>query len=229
MDLARWWNSGKQLGSAGASVVRRGFPRTHPFSQARSVIAIASQRCDQLLSRNDVVTLWRLPEDLEDRFSPLGHLPRLPLRLVLILRSGRSNSSWRCDCHDHRARARHQRRGPGVPCAQCRTGGPGAECWQILHGAAQTTRSLGSGSGRASGVSPISLPCTISMRRRLPRPAGLLDRRSPPTLGELANAAGISAFHFHRVFKAIAGVTPKAYATATARSGFAKISKGATP
>ncbi len=68
MDLARWWNSGKQLGSAGASVVRRGFPRTHHFAQARSVIAIASQRCDQLLSRNDVVTLWRLPEDLEDRF-----------------------------------------------------------------------------------------------------------------------------------------------------------------
>ncbi len=32
-----------------------------------------------------------------------------------------------------------------------------------------------------------------------------------PNLTELANAAGLSRFHFHRVFKAITGVTPKAY------------------
>ncbi len=36
----------------------------------------------------------------------------------------------------------------------------------------------------------------------------------PPTLAELARKAGLSAFHFHRVFKAITGVTPKDYATA---------------
>ena len=36
---------------------------------------------------------------------------------------------------------------------------------------------------------------------------------SPP-LAALAKAAGLSAFHFHRVFKAVAGVTPKAYAVA---------------
>jgi AraC family transcriptional regulator of adaptative response/methylated-DNA-[protein]-cysteine methyltransferase len=36
----------------------------------------------------------------------------------------------------------------------------------------------------------------------------------PPTLDELANAAGMSRFHFHRVFKAQTGVTPKAYADA---------------
>ncbi len=35
-----------------------------------------------------------------------------------------------------------------------------------------------------------------------------------PTLEVLARTAGMSAFHFHRVFKAITGVTPKAYATA---------------
>src|SRR5438105_4807193 len=34
----------------------------------------------------------------------------------------------------------------------------------------------------------------------------------PPTLDELAQAAGMSRFHFHRVFKAVTGVTPKAYA-----------------
>jgi AraC family transcriptional regulator of adaptative response/methylated-DNA-[protein]-cysteine methyltransferase len=35
-----------------------------------------------------------------------------------------------------------------------------------------------------------------------------------PKLEELAEHAGISPYHFHRVFKAIAGVTPKAYAVA---------------
>jgi AraC family transcriptional regulator of adaptative response/methylated-DNA-[protein]-cysteine methyltransferase len=33
----------------------------------------------------------------------------------------------------------------------------------------------------------------------------------PPTLDALAQAAGMSRFHFHRVFKAVAGVTPRAY------------------
>jgi AraC family transcriptional regulator, regulatory protein of adaptative response / methylated-DNA-[protein]-cysteine methyltransferase len=35
-----------------------------------------------------------------------------------------------------------------------------------------------------------------------------------PSLGALAEAAGMSAFHFHRVFRAITGLTPKAYAVA---------------
>ena len=33
-----------------------------------------------------------------------------------------------------------------------------------------------------------------------------------PKLAELATSAGLSPYHFHRVFKAITGVTPKAYA-----------------
>ena len=37
--------------------------------------------------------------------------------------------------------------------------------------------------------------------------------RSPP-LGELAKRAGMSAWHLHRVFKAVTGLTPKAYAAA---------------
>jgi len=37
---------------------------------------------------------------------------------------------------------------------------------------------------------------------------------TPPNLDELAVAAGMSPFHFHRVFKAETGVTPKAYASA---------------
>ena len=35
-----------------------------------------------------------------------------------------------------------------------------------------------------------------------------------PSLDELAEQAGLSAFHFHRVFKAATGLTPKAYADA---------------
>ncbi|MFN3514079.1 MAG: bifunctional DNA-binding transcriptional regulator/O6-methylguanine-DNA methyltransferase Ada [Phenylobacterium sp.] len=37
---------------------------------------------------------------------------------------------------------------------------------------------------------------------------------TPPTLDELAREAGLSPHHFHRVFKSVAGVTPKAYADA---------------
>ena len=36
----------------------------------------------------------------------------------------------------------------------------------------------------------------------------------PPTLNELADRAGLSAYHLHRVFKAATGLTPKAYAQA---------------
>ncbi|WP_239025151.1 bifunctional DNA-binding transcriptional regulator/O6-methylguanine-DNA methyltransferase Ada [Rhodoligotrophos defluvii] len=35
-----------------------------------------------------------------------------------------------------------------------------------------------------------------------------------PRLEELANAAGMSPFHFHRVFKSVTGITPRAYAAA---------------
>jgi AraC family transcriptional regulator of adaptative response/methylated-DNA-[protein]-cysteine methyltransferase len=35
-----------------------------------------------------------------------------------------------------------------------------------------------------------------------------------PALGELAVRAGLSSYHLHRVFKAVTGVTPKAYAAA---------------
>jgi AraC family transcriptional regulator of adaptative response/methylated-DNA-[protein]-cysteine methyltransferase len=41
---------------------------------------------------------------------------------------------------------------------------------------------------------------------------------SQPALDELASAVGMSRFHFHRVFKALTGVTPKAYADAHRRN-----------
>lgn len=37
---------------------------------------------------------------------------------------------------------------------------------------------------------------------------------TPPTLEKLAGMAGMSTFHFHRLFKSVTGVTPKAYGDA---------------
>ena len=68
-------------------------------------------------------------------------------------------------------------------------------------------------------------PC----KRCRPNEAGLAERHAAlvanacrmieeademPSLDALAQAAGLSRFHFHRVFKAVTGVTPKAYADA---------------
>ena len=37
---------------------------------------------------------------------------------------------------------------------------------------------------------------------------------TPPSLAALAREAGLSPHHFHRVFKAVTGLTPKAYVQA---------------
>jgi hypothetical protein len=68
MDLAQWWNTRGQLGRLGAFVLRRGFPRTHHFAQARSVFAVAAHRCAEVFDPPGCVTLWRLPEDIEEAF-----------------------------------------------------------------------------------------------------------------------------------------------------------------
>lgn len=68
MDLARWWNTRGQLGRLGAAALRRGFPRTHCFAQARSVFVVAAERCAEVFEPPGSVTLWRLPEAVEEEF-----------------------------------------------------------------------------------------------------------------------------------------------------------------
>jgi hypothetical protein len=68
MDLAKWWNTRGQLGRLGTAAIRRGFPRTHYFAQARSVCAVAAHRCREIFDPPDSVTLWRLPEIVEEEF-----------------------------------------------------------------------------------------------------------------------------------------------------------------
>ncbi|ACE99662.1 hypothetical protein IP86_17510 [Rhodopseudomonas sp. AAP120] len=71
MDCARWWNSQGQLGRHGATVLRRGFPRTFQFVQAKSVQAIAAARCSEIFDPPGSVNLWRLTDDLEDRLDSI--------------------------------------------------------------------------------------------------------------------------------------------------------------
>jgi AraC family transcriptional regulator of adaptative response/methylated-DNA-[protein]-cysteine methyltransferase len=40
------------------------------------------------------------------------------------------------------------------------------------------------------------------------------EQEGAPSLEDLARAAGMSVSHFHRVFKSMTGLTPKAYAVA---------------
>jgi hypothetical protein len=68
MDIARWWNTKGQLGPLGAAALRRGFPRTHHFAQARSVFIVAAHRCAEVFDPPGCVTLWRLPEAIEEAF-----------------------------------------------------------------------------------------------------------------------------------------------------------------
>jgi hypothetical protein len=68
MDLAKWWNTRGQLGRLGTAAIRRGFPRTHYFAQARSVCAVAAHRCREVFDPPESVTLWRLTETIEEEF-----------------------------------------------------------------------------------------------------------------------------------------------------------------
>ena len=56
------------LGRHGAVVLKRGFPATHYFAQARVVFALARSRCQELFNPPGSMTLWDLPAQVEDGF-----------------------------------------------------------------------------------------------------------------------------------------------------------------
>src|SRR5262245_1915985 len=60
---------------------------------------------------------------------------------------------------------------------------------------------------------PDDAATTPSASERIERAlASIESAETRPTLGELAAAAGLSRFHFHRLFKRLLGVTPREYA-----------------
>lgn len=69
MDAARWWNTQGVLGRRGAIVLKRGFPTTHAFAQARIVLEVARSRCRELFDPPGCVTLWGLSAEVEDQFA----------------------------------------------------------------------------------------------------------------------------------------------------------------
>ncbi len=68
MDGARWWNTQGVLGPRGTVVLRRGFPATHQFTQARIVFEVAKSRCREVFQPPGCMTLWDLPAELEEQF-----------------------------------------------------------------------------------------------------------------------------------------------------------------
>jgi len=68
MDNACWWNTRGLLGRLGGLALERGFPKTHWFSQARAVFAVATARCNEVFAPPGCMTLWHLPANLEEQF-----------------------------------------------------------------------------------------------------------------------------------------------------------------
>ena len=73
MDRLGWWNTKGMLGPYGEKALRRGLPRTHYFAQARVVFEVARDRCEEVFSPPEGVTLWQLPARVEDRFEARWH------------------------------------------------------------------------------------------------------------------------------------------------------------
>jgi hypothetical protein len=67
-DAAGWWNTKGILGRHGSIALKRGFPSTHYFAQARIAFAVARSRCHELFDPPGCMTLWNLPADTEDQF-----------------------------------------------------------------------------------------------------------------------------------------------------------------
>ena len=57
------------LGGKGSLLMSRGFPKTHPFAQARLVFEVARARsAERFTAVPGCITLWELPANVEDEF-----------------------------------------------------------------------------------------------------------------------------------------------------------------
>ena len=64
-------------------------------------------------------------------------------------------------------------------------------------------------------TSPANTPHIDANAQRIARACQFIEHaETPPSLNEMASVAGLSPYHFHRLFKAMTGLTPKAYAAA---------------
>ncbi|WMD22554.1 methylated-DNA--[protein]-cysteine S-methyltransferase [Achromobacter seleniivolatilans] len=63
-------------------------------------------------------------------------------------------------------------------------------------------------------MSPAAATLSKQHAAAVERACRALEAEQPPDLSTLAEQAGMSRFHFHRIFKAATGITPKAYANA---------------
>lgn len=71
MDNGRWWSTNGLLGQLGTVALKRGFPKSHQFAQARAVFSVAARRCLEVFDPPEAVTLWKLPAEVEDRFDSM--------------------------------------------------------------------------------------------------------------------------------------------------------------
>lgn len=75
---------------------------------------------------------------------------------------------------------------------------------------------------------PDESPPADRRREAIARACALIDAAaSPPALADLARRAGMSPFHFHRIFRQVTGVTPAAYGRARRAARMAQILPGA--
>lgn len=63
---AGWWNTAGLLGTVGVAALRRNFPYTHWFAQARAVITVASNRSAEVFPLpKGCISLWSCPPETE--------------------------------------------------------------------------------------------------------------------------------------------------------------------
>ena len=124
---------------------------------------------------------------------------------------------------DARWKALRAATAPPTALSTTRSGRPASTAGRLApRGAAARERRLPCDvrGGRAAGFRPCKR-CKPDEPPLAERHAALVAEAPPdrgggeaPSLDALARCAGMSRFHFHRVFKAVTGVTPKAYAAA---------------